>query len=122
MHIHYYGRRPEGGEVVLVPTDTNYAPRWQTRGTYRLPENLHDLKNANDVETAADAFRRGNRRRHGITSPSIRSSIALRLDKLIGAMPGARRGGSGIGQCAAEPYLKPDSISLVCNHQSVLRR
>ncbi|KAE9797528.1 Sua5/YciO/YrdC/YwlC family protein, partial [Escherichia coli] len=44
------------------------------------------------------------------------------LDKLIGAMPGALNVVvPASDKVPQNPYLKPESVSLVCNHQSVLR-
>lgn len=107
------------GDVVLVPTDTNYAlaaDPWNERACKKI----FDLKKRDrnkpltlfvaepeDVWRYTDLTKLGQR---------------ILLEKLVASMPGAiNLVVPKSANAPAHPFIKPDSVSIVCNKQSVLR-
>lgn len=107
------------GDVVLVPTDTNYAlaaDPWNEQACKKI----FDLKKRDmnkpltlfvaepeDVWRYTDLTKLGQR---------------ILLEKLVASMPGAiNLVVPKSANAPAHPFIKPDSVSIVCNKQSVLR-
>lgn len=107
------------GEVVLVPTDTNYAlavDPWNEDACRKIFDlKQRDLKKPLTLFIAhpADVWRY-------VDMTKINQREAL--EKLVAFMPGAIN--IVVPRSSLVPnhqYIKPDSVSLVCNKQSVLR-
>lgn len=107
------------GDVVLVPTDTNYAlaaDPWNERACKKI----FDLKkrDRNKPLTLFVAEPEDVWRYTDLTKLSQR----ILLEKLVASMPGAiNLVVPKSANAPAHPFIKPDSVSIVCNKQSVLR-
>ncbi|MCK6855942.1 L-threonylcarbamoyladenylate synthase [Enterobacter cloacae] len=119
QHIHNTVAALKRGEVVLVPTDTNYAlaaDPWNIDACQKI----YDLKKRERQKPLTLFVAEPAQAWDYIAVDKVQHRAAL--DKLIGAMPGALNvvvpASDNVPQ---NPYLKPESISLVCNHQSVLQ-
>ncbi|MFK3661299.1 L-threonylcarbamoyladenylate synthase [Scandinavium sp. NPDC088450] len=119
-HIYNTVAALKRGEVVLVPTDTNYAlavDPWNVEACKKI----YDLKKRDPEKPLTLFVADPEQAWDYIQIDKIRHPSALK--KLIAAMPGALNLVVPASEkVPVNPYLKTDSVSLVCNQQSVLRQ
>ncbi len=119
QHIHNTLAALKRGDVVLVPTDTNYAlaaDPWNIDACKKI----YALKKRDSQKPLTLFISEPEQAWDYIDVAKVRHRDIL--EKLIAAMPGPLNLVVPASKNVPEnPYLKPDSVSLVCNQQSVLR-
>ncbi|RWR01430.1 hypothetical protein ED28_13125 [[Pantoea] beijingensis] len=120
QHIHNTVAALKRGDVVLVPTDTNYAlaaDPWNSEACKKI----YDLKKRDRQKPLTLFVAQPDQVWDYIDVSQVLHRDAL--NKLIAVMPGALNlVVPASDKVPLNPYLKPESVSLVCNHQRVLQQ
>ncbi|MBK4716653.1 L-threonylcarbamoyladenylate synthase [Tenebrionicola larvae] len=119
QHLHKTIAALKRGDVVLVPTDTNYAlaaDLWNIEACKKI----YDLKKRDSQKPLTLFISEPEQAWDYIAVSKVRHRDALK--KLIAAMPGPLNLVVPASEnVPVNPYLKLNSISLVCNQQRALR-
>ncbi len=119
QHIHNALTALKRGDVILVPTDTNYAlaaDPWNIDACRKI----YTLKKRDSQKPLTLFISEPEEAWDYIAIENVYHRDVLK--KLIAAWPGPLNLVVPASEnVPANPYLRPDSVSLVCNQQSVLR-